>query len=89
MKITRTSEDCSRFKLAKQAANKGCDKCPCCGETKSTLEYLLKGISDKGIISGVVRTWSEGFFRLRNMKCDHYHCLSCGAMWESDPYQWG
>ena len=77
MKITRTSDRAVFLKTAKQNANKGCDKCPCCGK-----EY--NGVS---LIS---KTWYESGFlkKPRHMKVNYYSCSSCGAEWESDPYEW-
>lgn len=40
MKITRDSRKVDKRKLAKAEANKGCDICPCCGETKSIFDYI-------------------------------------------------
>ncbi len=89
MRIIKTSNEANRLAQAKEAANKGCDKCPCCGEAKSWDRYMQEGISSKGILKGVGdRTWIAGLFHKRNMRCDGYKCKSCGAEWESDPYQW-
>ena len=80
MKITKTSDRASFLKMSKQNANKGCDKCPCCG----------KPIKFPSLVS---RTWYEsgGLFGLgksKHMKVNYYWCSSCGAEWESDPYEW-
>ena len=88
MKITKTSDKAYFLKIAEINANKGCDKCPCCGETNQSIEYLLTGEPNKGIVSGLQKTWAEGFFKIKNMKCDCYHCFTCGAQWESEPYEW-
>lgn len=89
MRITKTSKEANKFVIAKEIANKGCDRCPCCGETKSWGKYMQEGITSKGILKGVInKTWVEGIFHMRNMKCDCYKCESCGAEWESEPYQW-
>lgn len=86
MKITKTSEYANRLKSAKAKANKGCLTCPCCGENKFTTEYSV--FEDKGILAGLQRSWVEGLFRTKNMCCDVYHCCTCGAEWESDPYEY-
>lgn len=88
MKITRTSKEASALRMAQRTANMGCDKCPCCGETKKSMEYIRQGITNKGILTGIERTWNEGFLGLIGMKCDCYSCLTCGAKWESEPYRW-
>ena len=76
MKITKTSDRASFLQMAEQNANKGCDKCPCCGK-------LYSGIPP-------VKTWCEGVFlkKLKHMKVICYSCSSCGAKWEIDPYEW-
>lgn len=79
MKITKTSEDVDRFKREKKIANRGCNKCPCCGSKK--------------VKKGFPTIWREdagGFFHYysRHMKKDNYECEKCGAEWESDPYEW-
>lgn len=68
--------------------NIGCSKCPCCGETRKSIEYISEGHPNRGIVSGIQKTWAEGFFKIKTMKCDCYHCLTCGAEWESEPYEW-
>lgn len=77
MKITKTSDRAAFLKKAKENANKGCDKCPCCGEN-------YKGFSP------LIKTWYEGGIlkKGKHMKIDCYTCESCGAEWESDPYEW-
>lgn len=76
MKITKTSDRAYFLKIAEINANKGCDKCPCCGE-------IYKGIPP-------IKTWYEGgFFKKgKYMKVKCYNCHFCGAEWESDPYEW-
>ena len=89
MKITKSSEVTSSFTAMKATANIGCNVCPCCGETKSWFQYMEEdGVCNKGVSGGLAKSWIEGVFRLRCMKCDCYKCYSCGAEWESEPYQW-
>lgn len=45
MKITRDSRKADKRQLTKAEANKGCDICPCCGETKSIFDYIGYGVS--------------------------------------------
>ena len=77
MKITKTSDRASFLKMAERNANKGCNKCPCCGEAYNSLFPAQK-------------TWYKGglFKKGKHMRVDCYHCDSCGAEWESDPYEW-
>lgn len=88
MKITKTSDRVAFLNNAKMVANKGCNRCPCCGETKSSMEYTSIGEWHKGIISGLSKSWVTGLLWMKNMRCDCYSCLTCGAEWESDPYEW-
>ena len=88
MKITKSSYEASMLESYKRIANAGCKRCPCCGESKSHLEYVSVGELHKGIVSGLSKTWAEGFFKMKSMKCDCYSCLTCGAEWESAPYEW-
>lgn len=87
MKITKTSKNETLKNARRIRANMGCYVCPCCGETKSALEYIDEDIYDKGIFSGVSKEWSRGIFQLRNMRIDCYSCRTCGAQWESDAYE--
>lgn len=88
MKITKTADEVKLSRARIKSANAGCDVCPCCGETKSSMEHFRSGELSKGIVSGLSRTWVTGFFKIKHMKCDCYMCLTCGAKWESDPYEW-
>lgn len=88
MRITKTADVVASLEARKAAANQECQKCPCCGETKTIMEYLREGTFNKGISSGCVKIWIEGFIKLRSMKSDLYKCYSCWAEWESEPYQW-
>lgn len=52
------------------------------------LEYVKEGIYNKGIISGLVSTtWTKGLFKFKHMQADCYKCETCGAEWQSDPYE--
>lgn len=89
MKITKTGNLAAQLHNAKIDANVGCQKCPCCGETKDVLDYLEQGVTNKGIMRYAYRSFAKGIFFLRIMKCDCYACETCGAEWESDPYKCG
>ena len=49
MKITRTSQAALSAQQRSQLADAGCKVCPCCGETKSEMEYFKEGIYDGDI----------------------------------------
>lgn len=88
MTLTQIATDyMNKQRLAQQEANVGCDECPTCGETNSFSSYKKQGIFTKGIDSGWNRTWLAGADCNTKMRCDCYHCLTCGASWESKPYQ--
>ena len=74
MRITKTRDQVNNFERNEAIANFGCNTCPCCGNP-------VWG-------SLVSRSWIEGFFRTRHMKVNCYTCDSCGAQWESDPYEY-
>lgn len=86
MKITKTNKDVINRNHRKSLANEGCDKCPCCGETKELRFDYENGTT--GIDSGMRRDWREGFFKPKHMRVDCYTCHTCGAEWESEPYEW-
>ncbi len=89
MKITKPASVVAMTEAQKIAANAGCQRCPCCGETKTDVEYMKEDIFNKGISFGLIsKTWVEGIFRMKHMKSDCYKCYTCGAEWESEPYQW-
>lgn len=88
MKVTKTANDVSRLEFCKRVANEGCQRCPCCGETKSMLYYMSKGVHNKGILDGITKTYSTGFIFSKDMKIDCYSCCTCGAEWESEPYEY-
>lgn len=88
MKITRTSQAALSAQQRSQLANAGCKVCPCCGETKSEMEYFKEGIYNKGVFGGLIcKQWTEGLFRTRHMRIDCYSCSTCGAQWESEAYE--
>lgn len=88
MKITKSNRDNELSKMRREIANKGCDVCPCCGEKKHNYEYIEEGQSNKGISGGyIVKNWCKGLFKMKYMQVDCYKCYTCGAEWESDPYE--
>lgn len=87
MRITRTSEKTLNLIKARDKANKGCQVCPCCGETQSVGDYIAKGFLNRGILSGLCKNHIAGIFKLKYMQIDCYKCYTCGAEWESEPYE--
>lgn len=85
MRIIRTNKNAAAATLNRQRANAGCNICPCCGETHSSLEYMQKGIMDSGIVSGFLRRIYYGPFGAKY--ADVYSCKTCGAEWESEKYR--
>lgn len=72
MKITKTSSEAFEERKRRENANKGCNKCPCCGEPFVGITY--KNLKVKGV------------FSVKMYYTDRYSCSKCGAEWESEPY---
>ena len=53
MKITKTSDRAYFLKMAEQNANKGCDKCPCCGKPCDNTLALAKTWYEGGLFKRV------------------------------------
>ena len=83
MKITRTASEVLKQNVRREAANVGCDICPCCGESISSLDAIKSGYGLSRGISHIVSMEPRCF---RCATTDKYHCNRCGAEWESDPY---
>lgn len=69
----------------RRKANEGCRTCKRCGEMNAfyvTLDGRVGGISTS------YEVWSEGFLKLKHMRKDKYCCRTCGAEWESEPYEY-
>lgn len=87
MRITRTNKEANYYRLAEKSANRGCLKCPCCGEKKTWFDYAKKGILNRGVSKSLVTIdWTEGIISRRKMRRNIYGCRTCGAQWQSDPY---
>lgn len=87
MRITRTANNAYYYRQVARLANKGCRKCPCCGEEKNWFDYTKKGVLNRGISKSLATIdWTEGIFFRRKMRRDIYECRTCGAQWQSDPY---
>lgn len=83
MKITRQSKtDYTKEELKCIQANKGCNICPNCGESKPF--YITKKGKSKGVLKHLFVTEHHKLFRY--YRTDSYECCTCGCKWESDPY---
>lgn len=80
MKITKLPNSIDPKEKEKELATKGCDKCPCCGETK---DWLKNGA---GIMAFPLTTEEVKFFSVKYYDKMYYRCFTCGAEWESEPY---
>ena len=87
MKITKTNKEVLNRNIRKERANIGCDVCPCCGENKTFSEYLNEDVYDKGINDTICKNYCVGLFKMKHMQIDCYKCETCGAEWESEPYE--
>lgn len=87
MKINKYASEVAELKRKRKIANFGCDVCPCCGEDKKSIYYIQKGILDKGINDLLYKIVSKGIFSTKLYRIDCYYCLTCGAEWESEPYE--
>lgn len=73
-------------------ANKGCHICPSCGEYRQAWQCSEEinpfsfTLNDKGILiesdSGLLKKDHV----IYNYCVDRYRCLTCGALWESEPF---
>lgn len=88
MKITKGADKLAQEKLNKERASIGCDKCPVCGETRKFMDVLTKEKKTGGILASTCTTYSKGFFKSRSYRVDHYSCQTCGAKWDSEPYEY-
>lgn len=87
MRITKNRTQHKAAESMRIIANRGCDVCPICGETKTLGQYISKeSIVLKGISGGTHKTKVKGIFNTHVMHADCYHCLTCGAEWESEWY---
>lgn len=95
MKITKLPDLQDEKKIAKAKALEGCDKCPCCGETKEYFDpkELLESIINNtplNLYDGIkcLGEFIHGsIFALKYSFVTRYKCHTCGAEWESEPYK--
>ena len=88
MKITKGADKLAQEKLNKERASIGCNKCPVCGETRKFMDALTKDKKPGGILNATYSTFSKGIFKSRSFRIDHYSCQTCGARWDSEPYEY-
>lgn len=66
--------------------------CPCCGETKQ-FQIIHNKFTGRDQFIGVdyisTRTECKGIIRTKLICTDVFMCHTCGAKWESDPYEKG
>lgn len=87
MKITkRNIKPIETETIERDIANAGCYRCPCCGERKSSTEYLKEGFTDNGLIKLSPIFKPKSVFIDSLYRIDRYMCKTCGAEWESEPY---
>lgn len=95
MKITKRPDVENPKKILKQKALEGCNTCPCCGETRQYLDTkrIIEAIQNNKLISyeGVDclgEVYIGGIFNIfKNIVVTRYKCHTCGAEWESEPYE--
>lgn len=85
MKITKSAKQVTAIQNERLQALQGCDKCPCCGETKKWIPLIQSG----GICRIGEKIEIKGIIHIRVYHIDCFECESCGAQWESEPYRTG
>jgi hypothetical protein len=87
MKITKLPNKYDEEVHKKEVANEACNKCPFCGETKTSLEYLSEiHKTNSGIQCLPVEIHEEKWLNPKIINKNQYHCYECGAEWESNLY---
>ena len=100
LKIVKLPKKYDMKEYYKKEALKGCESCPFCGENKKW-GYNIHASKFEGILSRVCITWYGRKDRLekfslrklipqksRNWKVSYFECKTCGATWESEPYEY-
>lgn len=96
MKITKKPDEFDMNVYLREKVLKECYTCPFCGEMRTYNPFkadksgkLIKpyGVWDRNIYHN--KSVTVGFLKRKTMKIKHFQCMSCGAKWESDPYDDG
>ena len=92
MKITKMGIDLeiiAQMKEAERIEKLDCDKCPCCGETKTADDYYFNdNIHGKGVDEDCsTRKWVGRRKNKKLYETTFYKCYTCGTRWESEPYE--
>ena len=77
MKITKYPDDMNPYKIAEDLARKECRVCPCCGRKEGVQERLINNRK------------TDGFFHRKTIDYLSFRCWSCGAQWDSEPFETG
>lgn len=77
MKITKYPDDMNPYKIAEDLARKECRVCPCCGRRESVMERWCDNEKTVGII------------HRKTINYLSFKCWSCGAQWDSEPFETG
>lgn len=78
MKITKTSSEAFEERKRRENANKGCNKCPCCGEPFVGITY--KNLKVKGFFS--VKMCYELWVRNNYRKGGYSYCCLYRKEWQ-------
>ena len=77
MKITKYPDDMDPYKIAEDLARKECKVCPCCGRRENVMERWCDNKKTVGIV------------HRKTINYLSFRCWSCGAMWDSEPFETG
>lgn len=93
MKITKNPDKYDMNLYLREKVLKECYTCPFCGEMRSYNPFHVNedgklaepyGVYDTNVYHNV--KVNVGLLKRKDMKVKHFQCMTCGAKWESDPY---
>lgn len=100
MKILKAPDELDIKVYLKEKELEKCSVCPFCGENRDYIDSIFKG-HNYGISGGTCTTWygrKDKFMhfsfkklipqKLKHWKVSYFSCETCGAKWESDPYEY-
>lgn len=102
MKIIKLPDEFDMKVYLKEKELEKCSICPFCGETRDYIDSIKEGLDYKDWygIDSICKTWYGrndefepfSFKKLIPQKWKHwkvvcFSCKTCGAKWESDPYE--